>query len=442
VVIIQHPEGREKQVCLFHSEMVDRVDQYIYYTTDTEIGSSGSPALNRQWQPVGLHHASAPSGDKKRGVQTAANEGVRISAILSALQNADRVSGDVAKLYDLLSDPATQASGRPQAPLVMVNTSQTPVADPLESKTVIRVRPSAWFETPHRAGYNSKFLGDGFDIPLPKIADALANDVSKLADGSPELKYMHYSVVMSASRRLAWFSAVNIDGSGIQRLSRTDRNPDRPEPVKTRPVDLEAADVWWFDGRISADAQVGAIIYDGTDFDYGHLTRRLDPVWGDDRTVRIANDDSFYMTNCTPQAHRLNTVTWAHLEDAVLDAAQNHGLKFTVITGPVLDPRDPVLRGVQCPVAYWKVIAYVDQGTLIAMGFLQWQKDLVSQIQSSLESLKELDRAEEWHVPISDIVRLTALDFGPLIAADAKAGQARQQLTAGLVDALLQPKPA
>jgi endonuclease G len=97
---------------------------------------------------------------------------------------------------------------------------------------------------------------------------------------------------------------------------------------------------------------------------------------------------------------------------------------------------------VQCPVAYWKVIAYVDQGTLIAMGFLQWQKDLVSQIQSSLESLKELDRAEEWHVPISDIVRLTALDFGPLIAADAKAGQARQQLTAGLVDALLQPKPA
>lgn len=68
-----------------------------------------------------------------------------------------------------------------------------------------------------------------------------------------------------------------------------------------------------------------------------------------------------YMTNCTPQAHRLHTVTWALLEDAVLDAAQNHDLKFTVITGPVLDPREPVLWGVRCPVAYGKVIAYVDR---------------------------------------------------------------------------------
>ncbi|WFU07269.1 DNA/RNA non-specific endonuclease (plasmid) [Rhizobium sp. CB3171] len=177
----------------------------------------------------------------------------------------------------------------------------------MESKTVIRVRPATWFANPPRPGYIPGFLGQGSEVPLPKIPEALAGDVVKLSDNTTELKYMHYSVVMSASRQLAWFSAVNIDGSVIQRLARTDRNPDRPEAVRTRAGELEAADVWWFDGRLSPDAQVGGIIYDGTDFDYGHLTRRLDPVWGDDRTVRIANDDTFYMTNCTPQAHRLNS---------------------------------------------------------------------------------------------------------------------------------------
>ncbi|RNJ41807.1 hypothetical protein B5V01_21700 [Mesorhizobium erdmanii] len=435
VVVIQHPQGREKQLCLFHSEMVDRVDQYIYYTTDTEIGSSGSPAFNRQWQLVGLHHASAPSGEKQRGVNTAANEGIRISAILNALQKADRVTGNPQKLFTLLSDPQTQASGRPQAPLVLAPAAQTPVTT-LEGRTVIRTRPAGWYNNPLRSGYQAGFLG-GFEIPLPKLPEGLADDVTKLADGSAELKYAHYSVVMSASRRLAWFSAVNINGASVQRLSRTDRDPDHPEPAKTRGGDLEAEDVWWFDNRIPTDAQVGAKIYDGTDFDYGHLTRRLDAVWGEMRELRIANDDTFHVTNCAPQAHQLNTVTWAKLEDAVLDAATRHGLKFTVITGPVLDPRDPVLLDVQCPTAYWKIIAYIERNNLVAMGFLQWQTDLVATIKSKLESLSELDAAEEWHVPISDIVRLTALDFGPLLDADVKAGQGRERLTESLVDRLV-----
>lgn len=447
VVIIQHPQGREKSLCLFHSEMVDRHEQFIYYTTDTEVGSSGSPGFNRQWQLVALHHASTPSGATRRGVATAANEGVRISAVLQGLQVAERVTGDAARLYALLVDPANQASGRPRAPTMtqpapMVSPAATPWRTPAAAQRGFDTRPASWFETPVRPGYDPAFLGAGMTVPLPLLPSALAGDVTRLADGSIELRYMHYSVVMSASRKLAYFSAANIRGSETQALARGDREPDRPQPVKARPEALEAADVWRFDGRIPAAAQTGGRIYDATDFDYGHLTRRLDPVWGDARTLRVANDDSFYLTNCTPQAHRFNTVTWAHLENTVLGVAKDRGIDLVVVTGPVLDPRDPVILGVACPNAYWKIVAYVESGRLVAHGFVQWQTDLVAAIGARFESLGDYAAAQEWHVPIGDIVRLTALDFGPLIAADGKADAAPERVTPALVDGLLAPASA
>jgi endonuclease G len=429
VVVIQHPEGREKQICLFHSEMVDRFAQYIHYTTDTDLGSSGSPAFNRQWQVVGLHHASAPNGDTNRGAAVSANEGVRISAILTALQTGDKVTG-AANLFATLTDPATQESGRPQAPMMVVSTGKAPGLE----ATAIRTHPPGWYDAPAQPGYDANFLGT--HVPLPALPAALANDATALADGSYELKYMHYSVVMCASRKLPYFSAANIDGASTQPLARADRDPDHPQPVKPG-RELEAADAWFYDSRIPSDAQIGPQVYDRTEFDYGHQTRRLDPVWGDDRTMRVANDDTFHMTNCAPQHHKLNTVTWAHLENAVLKAAGANKLKFTVITGPVLDPRDPAILGVQCPTAFWKVIAYIENGALVAMGFLQWQTDLVGEIRAKLESLAELAPAEQWHVPIADITRLTALDFGPLLQADVKAGRGSERLTESLVNRLV-----
>jgi endonuclease G, mitochondrial len=309
--------------------------------------------------------------------------------------------------------------------------SMTQDAGLVEPLTTIASHPASWYEQPARAGYQPDFLGVA--VPLPVLPAALATDVTRLADGTSELRYMHYSVVMSASRKFAWFSAANIDGATLLSLSRTDRDPHHPETSAI--ASPMAADIWWFDGRIAASDQVGAGIYDGTDFDFGHLTRRLDPVWGDPADARVANDDTFHMTNCTPQAHALNAGTWEKLEDAVYDAAKDQKARFVVITGPVLDPRDPVIRDVQVPTAYWKVIAYLDGTALTAMGFLQWQTDLVATIGAQAH-LAELDKAEQWHVPISDIVRLTALDFGPLLAVDVKTDATGEALTDDLVDRL------
>ena len=63
-------------------------------------------------------------------------------------------------------------------------------------------------------GYDPKFLGTRVD--LPTLSPERVQDTVLLKDGSGhELKYTHFSVVMSKSRKLALFTAVNIDGRRI-----------------------------------------------------------------------------------------------------------------------------------------------------------------------------------------------------------------------------------
>ena len=82
VNIIQHPEGRFKEVVLHHNQLQIVDTKVIKYTTDTEHGSSGSPVLDNSWQLLALHHKS---GDVVAG-QTVNNEGVRIDRIMESIR--------------------------------------------------------------------------------------------------------------------------------------------------------------------------------------------------------------------------------------------------------------------------------------------------------------------------------------------------------------------
>ena len=55
-------------------------DNFVYYRTATDPGSSGSPVFNQRWQLVALHHASS---SKKQ-----ANEGVRIDVIIKEIKES------------------------------------------------------------------------------------------------------------------------------------------------------------------------------------------------------------------------------------------------------------------------------------------------------------------------------------------------------------------
>jgi hypothetical protein len=88
VLIIGHPSGRMKPMFSIQNNLVlDYDNTYVHYTAATLPGSSGSPAFDRDWRLVGLHHSGSEIMRKLHGSGTyPANEGVRISAIRAAIQ--------------------------------------------------------------------------------------------------------------------------------------------------------------------------------------------------------------------------------------------------------------------------------------------------------------------------------------------------------------------
>jgi S1-C subfamily serine protease len=103
VSIIQHPSGERKQLALRENQVVDVLDDFLHYKTDTSPGSSGSPVFNDQWEVVALHHSGIPRKDSSGRILTRdgkvwtsdmpetsvdwiANEGVRVSKILTHLR--------------------------------------------------------------------------------------------------------------------------------------------------------------------------------------------------------------------------------------------------------------------------------------------------------------------------------------------------------------------
>ncbi|MGW1603824.1 endonuclease [Streptomyces eurythermus] len=121
VNIIQHPNGEPKQLALRENQIVDLLDRFVHYVTDTAPGSSGSPVFNDQWEVVALHHSAVPETDPdgrplatdgtpwrpgmgEHRLAWKANEGVRVSRVLQALSRLT-LTGNAARLRDELFRP-------------------------------------------------------------------------------------------------------------------------------------------------------------------------------------------------------------------------------------------------------------------------------------------------------------------------------------------------
>jgi len=247
----------------------------------------------------------------------------------------------------------------------------------------------------NRNGYNPNFLEK--EVPLPHIPDNLKDDIVKLKNSnSEELKYTNFSVVMSKSRGLAFYTAVNIDGSELQQLERKN-------------------DVWYYDPRIERKFQYGPELYSNNDLDRGHLVRRLDPVWGPN--FNDANEDTFHFSNCSPQHKNLNQKTWLGLEDYILQNADINDLKVNVFTGPVFNKNDLVYRGKYLvPSEFWKVVTIIkNDNTMSSTAYLQTQKQLIANLKFVFGEYKT------YQIQITKIESLTGLNFGNLREFDPLA---------------------
>lgn len=63
VSIIQHPGGQAKHWAVEQNKLLlepGDADLFLTYSTDTQEGSSGSPAFNFDWELVAVHHSGVP----------------------------------------------------------------------------------------------------------------------------------------------------------------------------------------------------------------------------------------------------------------------------------------------------------------------------------------------------------------------------------------------
>ncbi|SEF26505.1 DNA/RNA non-specific endonuclease [Variovorax sp. NFACC27] len=289
----------------------------------------------------------------------------------------------------------------------------------------------------NRNGYDSAFV-PGLELPLPQPSPALAKQVAPLRAEEPdaaegELKYEHFSLKLNKSKRIALFTATNIDGETYLEIDRKTGQPNASE-----------GEVWFKDPRVSASFVLDQSFYSAwsTYFDRGHLTRRTDPTWGSAEDAARANADTFHFTNCSPQHFRFNQSAryWQGLERYVLENGTLAGdvrRRLAVFQGPIFDDKiDLWADDVQIPSSFFKVVVWKGQAGPRAVGLVADQSKLLSEPRRSLGSPQALASVDvnQWRVPIEKIEARTGLDFGELVrGADTIADDGQPRVGEGLV---------
>jgi endonuclease G len=260
-----------------------------------------------------------------------------------------------------------------------------------------------------REGYQAGFLGDGkLAVGLPAVQRG-ADDILDFqfnGKSETELRYEHYSVVMSRSRRMCFFSAVNIDGNLSKKNARAG---------------------WKWDPRIPKAQQIMNECYGSPPkFSRGHMTRREDPGWGEDaKTAKRGNEDSMHVTNTTPQMQAFNAPIWLALEDYALGHAKEDAMKISVFTGPYFADHDPEMYGVRIPLAFWKIIAFIhdETGKLCATGYeMNQETTLQPEEEFVFGAFTSPQLQVATQVSIRAIEARSGISFGSLASADPLAG--------------------
>lgn len=460
VNIIQHPDGRMKHYALQKNTVYVEPgpdDLFLMYTTDTLEGSSGSPAFNKDWELVAVHHGGVPrvengeimtlhrtvwrEGMPHTDIEWVANEGARVSQILSHLHGVSlgkaahqailaQVLGAVREVADESADPAPasiptpniQPSGAPAmntitvhgtAHFYMSGAPATPAAAVSAAPAAggaVALEKKLRFDPDYagRKGYDERFLS-GFRVPAPQAPE---DEIYEGPRNRKYLRYHHYTVVMHKDRRLALWTAANVDYDPAKRRKSREGFGD---------------DEWKADPRIPIEQQIEDLEFyePAKKFDRGHLVRRDDSAWGETaKEEEFANADTFHWTNCTPQHEEFNrdmfqyNGLWGGLENHIAKQARNVGNRLIVFAGPVLahdDPAHDFGSGIEVtmPIAFWKIVVVAeDEGSgrrLRAYGFILDQGEAIET--HGLERRFRPGRFVAHQVPLSEITQRSRVTF-------------------------------
>ncbi|MEM6397124.1 MAG: DNA/RNA non-specific endonuclease [Bacteroidota bacterium] len=162
-------------------------------------------------------------------------------------------------------------------------------------------------------------------------------------------------------------------------------------------------DNWRKDSKVQGGT---ATTYDyrGSGYDRGHLVPFADMAWNAEWA-----DETFMMSNISPQARQFNQGIWRELEEVTRDWAKKFG-RLYVITGPVMtrDPKGEIGRDtkVAIPAAYFKVLLDLEDPEQKGIGFI-------------LPNQVSYDPLFEYAASIDEVEELTGLNFfGELLPSE------------------------
>jgi endonuclease G len=246
-------------------------------------------------------------------------------------------------------------------------------------------------------GFDSRFLTH--EVEIPKLAtDAARADLRRTRGGEAVRHCTHFSLSMSASRRFCRWVAWNIDGANHVATTGDIRNfKDDPE--------------------YEEGAQVDEDLYVKNDLDQGHIAAFADVSWGTVEEAARARAQSCFFTNITPQLDSFNRSNlkgvWGALEASIAEENDVEGRRISVFGGPIFDEDDVSFKDALVPRAFWKVVAYVEDGVLKAKAFVLTQNDLEGRLEKLVLGEYRMHQRR-----VSELASKLELDFGVLETAD------------------------
>lgn len=239
-----------------------------------------------------------------------------------------------------------------------------------------------------RPGFNPRFLDMAREVPMPSVTPDGERVLAPLLDGAgTELKYRHFSVWMQRERRLALYTAANVDWRKRRKV--VDGQATSRDGLAGWPPNNKFRELWVEDPRMDSRYQLPDIFYteDRGAFDKGHIVRRDDVCWGEHfEEIQMANGDTFHVTNCSPQIKPFNQgqygqENWGDLETAIANVTKADVEAACVFAGPIFGRTDRWFRGkdqsgaarIQIPDRFWKIVVVKGEQDFEAYGFILGQ---------------------------------------------------------------------
>jgi len=472
--IVHHPGGEHKQLSIRENTFTKITATTIWYKSDTAQGSSGAPVFNDQWQLVGLHHSGIPLKNEKgeyldkddnvipiedgkideSRVSWLANEGIRISVIRKHLiatfpseplvgqvlnqtpqiidshprhdhsvkaeknKTAQQVSNDIeisipSTLLERQGSLSFNITTNQIIPDKMDDDIQLQFSGAEDVSEIETLKLERSIDYAMCRGYQSDFLGDDYRVPIPKPHRSIKKYIAKLKGSTRAtiLRYYKYSVIFHELRRMPLISAINVDGDEDKRQDHTKRR-----------------DQWIRDSRLDYEIQLNDKYYKKSGFDRGHMSRREDANWGETPADAKRNADLTCMhTNACPQVPAINRSNkkgvWGSLEKVILEkgAIKVEGKtgRISVFSGPIFKASDPVYKGVQIPMSFYKIVLWLnDEKVLRATGFKLSQRELVGDIDFEDIGIDRNLAFKSYQCSIESLQMVCSIDFSDLIECD------------------------